>query len=57
MGLLKSVRWRGDWKHLEWRKKYNAGTSIYPKLYLSAPPISRRGDFSGDKLQEFIKNA
>ena len=56
-GVTKVRSMRGDWKHLEWRKKYNAGTSIYPKLYLSAPPISRRGDFSGDKLQEFIKNA
>ena len=56
-GVTKVRSMRGDWKHLEWRKKYNTGTSIYPKLYLSAPAISRRDDFSSEELQVFIENA
>ena len=56
-GVTKVRSMRGDWKHLEWRRKYNTGTSIYPKLYLSAPAISRRDDFSSEELQEFIENA
>ena len=56
-GVTKVRSMRGDWKHLEWREKYNTGTSIYPKLYLSAPAISRRDDFSSEELQEFIENA
>ena len=56
-GVTKVRSMRGDWKHLEWREKYNTETSVYPKLYLSAPAISRRDDFSSEELQEFIKNA
>jgi len=56
-GVTKVRSMRGDWKHLEWREKYNTETSVYPKLYLSAPAISRRDDFSSEELQEFIENA
>ena len=56
-GVTKVRSMRGDWKHLEWREKYNTETSVYPKLYLSAPTISRRDDFSSEELQEFIENA
>ena len=54
-GVTKVRSMRGDWKHLEWREKYNTETSVYPKLYLSAPAISRRDDFSSEELQEIIK--
>jgi hypothetical protein len=56
-GVTKLRSMRGDWKHLEWRNKYNTKASIYPKLYLSAPPISRRHDFNSKQMEKYIENA
>jgi hypothetical protein len=56
-GVTKLRSMRGDWKHLEWRNKYNIKTSICPKLYLSAPPISRRHDFNSEQMKKYVDNA
>ncbi|WP_034059692.1 amidohydrolase family protein [Lacinutrix jangbogonensis] len=56
-GVTKLRSMRGNWKHLEWRKKYNTKLSIYPKLYLSAPPVSRKFDFSSEQLAAYVKAA
>ena len=54
-GVTKLRSMRGDWKHKEWQNKYNTINSIYPKLYLSAPPISRNTVASMEQLEEFVK--
>lgn len=56
-GVTKLRSMRGDWKHIEWRGKYNTPTSFYPKLYLSPPPIRRNVDFTVAQIEEFVKNA
>ncbi|MBE9490303.1 MAG: amidohydrolase family protein [Bacteroidetes bacterium] len=56
-GITKLRSMRGDWNHLEWRNKYNTEISIYPKLYLSAPPISKKYDFNSEKLKRYIDRA
>jgi hypothetical protein len=56
-GVTKLRSMRGDWKHVDWRSKYNTESSIYPKLYLSAPPISRNYDLTSDQIEGFVKNA
>lgn len=48
---------RGKWDHLAWRKKYNTTTSIYPKLYLSAPPFSKNHDQTREELIDFMEKA
>lgn len=54
-GVTKLRSMRGDWKHTEWRTKYNAIGSFYPKLYLSAPPISRSYDLTTAEIEGFVK--
>ena len=54
-GVTKLRSMRGDWKHKEWQKKHNIINSIYPKIYLSAPPISRSLEASTTQLEEFVK--
>lgn len=54
-GVTKLRSMRGDWKHKEWQNKFNTINSIYPKLYLSAPPISRNTVASVEQLEEFVK--
>jgi ribosomal protein L7Ae-like RNA K-turn-binding protein len=54
-GVTKLRSMRGDWKHKEWQNKYNIINSIYPKLYLSAPPVSRNLEASTAQLEEFVK--
>lgn len=54
-GVTKLRSMRGDWKHKEWQNKYNDINSIHPKLYLSAPPISRNLEASTAQLEEFVK--
>ncbi|WP_396148111.1 amidohydrolase family protein [Flavobacterium sp.] len=54
-GVTKLRSMRGDWKHKEWQNKYNIINSIYPKIYLSAPPISRSLEASSAQLEEFVK--
>jgi hypothetical protein len=56
-GVTKLRSMRGNWNHLEWRNQYNTKISIYPKLYLSAPPISRKYDFNTEQLEEYVKKA
>lgn len=54
-GVTKLRSMRGDWKHYDWRAKYNTKGSFYPKLYLSAPPISRNMDWTTAEIEEFVK--
>ena len=54
-GVTKLRSMRGDWKHTEWREKYNGAASFYPKLYLSAPPISRSYDLTTAEIEGFVK--
>ena len=54
-GVTKLRSMRGDWKHKEWQNKYNAINTINPKLYLSAPPISRNLEATTAQLEEFVK--
>ncbi|AUC76478.1 amidohydrolase family protein [Olleya sp. Bg11-27] len=56
-GITKIRSMRGQWNHLEWRNEFNTKTSIYPKLYLAAPPISRQSDFSNHALNRYINEA
>lgn len=56
-GITKLRSMRGDVKHIEWRKKYNTETSIYPKMYLSAPPINRSQDFTEEQISKYIKDS
>jgi hypothetical protein len=54
-GVTKLRSMRGDWRHKEWKEKYNTKDSYNPKLYLSAPPINRNMEVSLDKLDAFVK--
>ncbi len=54
-GVTKLRSMRGDWKHKEWQNKFNTINSIYPKIYLSAPPISRNMDATTEQLETFVK--
>ncbi len=56
-GVTKLRSMRGDWKHIDWRKKYNNVNSFYPKLYLSPPPISRNYDLTTPQIDDFVKSA
>ncbi len=56
-GVTKLRSMRGDRKHINWRNKYNTPSSIYPKLYLSAPPISRNYDLIPNQIEDLVKNA
>lgn len=54
-GVTKLRSMRGDWKHSNWRNKYNTNDSYYPKLYLSSPPISRSYDLTQEQIEGFVK--
>lgn len=54
-GVTKLRSMRGDWKHKDWRDKYNKENSIYLKLYLSPPPISRQHDFTASQIEDYVK--
>ena len=54
-GVTKIRSMRGDWKHKEWQNKYNIVKAVYPKLYLSAPPITRNMEFTPEQLETFVK--
>ncbi|BCY27572.1 amidohydrolase family protein [Flavobacterium okayamense] len=54
-GVTKLRSMRGDWKHKDWRNKYNTTESFYPKLYLSPPPISRSYDLTQEQIEGFVK--
>jgi Amidohydrolase family len=48
---------RGDANHIAWKKKYNTATNVFPKLYLSAPPISKNQEFTDEQLAKNVKEA
>lgn len=56
-GVTKLRSMRGDWNHSDWKNKYNTTSSIYPKLYLSAPAISRNYDLSSEQINGLVKYA
>lgn len=56
-GVTKLRSMRGDLKHVAWKEKYNNKVSFFPKLYLSAPPISRNLDLTKDQLETFVKTS
>ncbi len=56
-GITKLRSMRGNWNHVKWREKYNVETSYYPKLYISAPPISRQYDMTIEQMNDFVKSA
>lgn len=56
-GVTKLRSMRGDWKHAEWRTKFNSAESFYPKLYLSSPPISRSYDLTPEQIESFVKSS
>ncbi len=55
-GVTKIRSMRGNWNHIDWKEKYNTVSSIYPKMYLSSPPIHRKHQFTVSQLAEFVKN-
>ncbi len=55
-GVTKIRSMRGDWKHANWKEKYNITSSIYPKMYLSSPPIHRKHNFDMSQLGKFVKD-
>ncbi|MCF6351097.1 MAG: amidohydrolase family protein [Flavobacteriaceae bacterium] len=55
-GVTKIRSMRGNWKHVNWKKEYNTANSIYPKMYLSSPPINRKHNFEINQLTEFVDN-
>jgi len=55
-GVTKIRSMRGNWKHTDWKKEYNTTSSIYPKMYLSSPPIHRKHNFDINQLTGFVKN-
>lgn len=55
-GVTKIRSMRGNWKHENWKEKYNTASSIYPKMYLSSPPIHRKHNFEVNQLTGFVKN-
>jgi len=56
-GVTKLRSMRGDWKHKEWREKFNAKDSYFAKLYLSPPPIHRKLEASSTDLDTYVKKA
>ena len=56
-GVTKLRSMRGDWNHIDWRNKYNTESSVYPKLYLSPPAISRNYDLSVSQIEEYVKTS
>jgi hypothetical protein len=55
-GVTKLRSMRGDWKHKEWKEKYNTKDTYFPSLYLSAPPISRNYEANIQEIEQFIKS-
>lgn len=56
-GVTKLRSMRGDWKHKEWKEKYNTKDSYFPRLYLSAPAIGRTMEATAAQLETFVKTA
>lgn len=56
-GVTKLRSMRGQWKHVDWRNKYNTESSIFPNLYLSPPSISGKYDFTTSQIEKFVKDS
>lgn len=56
-GVTKVRSMRGEWIHAEWRSKYNTTSSMYPKLYISPPPIRRNLDFTDSQIADYFKTS
>ena len=56
-GVTKLRSMRGEWKHKEWKDKFNTINSYYPKLYLSAPPITGNMDATAEIFDKFVEGA
>ena len=56
-GVTKLRSMRGNWSHYDWKKKYNTTNSIYPELYLSAPPIHRKHNLSEEQVISYVESA
>lgn len=56
-GVTKLRSMRGDWKDIERRTKVNNESSVFPKLYLSPPPMHRTYDLTAEQLEGYVKNA
>lgn len=56
-GVTKLRSMRGDWKHVDWKAKYNTKESWYPKLYLSAPPLTRALDWNVADIEDFVSKS
>ena len=56
-GVTKLRSMRGDWKHVDWKVKYNTKESWYPKLYLSAPPLTRALDWNAAEIEDFVSKS
>ncbi|MGX1024678.1 amidohydrolase family protein [Flavobacterium sp. CS20] len=56
-GVTKLRSMRGTWNHLKWRDEFNDENSIYPKLYLSAPPIYKNYSFTEEELKNYVDGA
>lgn len=56
-GVTKLRSMRGAWDHLKWRDEYNDVNSIYPKLYLSAPPIYKNYSFTEEELKNYVEGS
>lgn len=54
-GVTKMRSMRGDWKHVDWKQKYNTAQSIYPKLYLTAPPVDRSMEATSEEWDAYVK--
>lgn len=55
-GVTKLHSMRGDWKHRDWKQKYNTTGSIYPKLYLSPLPISINYGLSVSQINDYVRH-
>ena len=55
-GITKIRSMRGSNHHIEWREEFNHSNSIFPKLYLSSPPISRRTEYDLQRTDSLIQN-
>ena len=54
-GITKVRSMRGLPAHVQWKKKYNREGSVYPRLYVSAPPISGRSDIPVTELDSLVQ--
>lgn len=54
-GVTKIRSMRGEWEHTAWKEKYNTKDSYFPKMYLTAPPISRSMEATPQEWDGIVK--